>query len=111
MKIAVVGGGNAGCLTALHYSFHTRFADFIEIELIHNPDILPEPVGQATTLDPPQLLWGALNFDWYHNPIHATFKSGILYEGWVRRMIRYSIAFLLIGWQCIFVLGSYKSLF
>ena len=85
MKIAVVGGGNAGCLTALHYSFHTRFADFIEIELIHNPDILPEPVGQATTLDPPQLLWGALNFDWYHNPIHATFKSGILYEGWGKK--------------------------
>ena len=24
----------------------------------------------------------ATGFDWYHNQINATFKSGILYEGW-----------------------------
>ena len=37
MKIAVVGAGNAGCFTALHYAFHLRKADF-DIELIYNPD-------------------------------------------------------------------------
>ena len=81
MKIGVVGGGNGGCFTALHYAFHTRQTG-IEIELIHNPDVFSEKVGQATVLDPPQLLFAALGFDWYDNPIHATMKSGILYEGW-----------------------------
>ena len=84
MKIAVVGAGNAGCFTALHYAFHLRKADF-DIELIYNPDILPERVGQATLLQPPTLLYHALDFNWHNNPIHATFKSGILYEGWGKK--------------------------
>ena len=79
MKISVVGGGNGGCFTALYLAWHRKD---IEVELIYNPEVLPERVGQATLLDPPKLLWSALGFDWYHNPIHATFKSGILYEGW-----------------------------
>ena len=79
MKISVVGGGNGGCFTALYLAWHRKD---IEVELIYNPEVLPERVGQATLLDPPKLLWAALGFDWYHNPIHATFKSGILYEGW-----------------------------
>ena len=79
MKISIVGGGNGGCFTALYLAWHRKD---IEVELIYNPEILPERVGQATLLDPPKLLWAALGFDWYHNPIHATMKSGILYEGW-----------------------------
>ena len=79
MKISVVGGGNGGCFTALYLAWHRKD---IEVELIYNPEVLPERVGQATLLDPPKLLWAALGFDWYHNPIHATMKSGILYEGW-----------------------------
>ena len=54
----------------------------LEVELIYNPEIPPERVGQATLLDPPRMLWNATGFDWYHNQINATFKSGILYEGW-----------------------------
>ena len=79
MKISVVGGGNAGCFTALYAAWHRKD---IEVELIYNPNILPERVGQATLLNPPALLWATTGFDWYHNPIHATMKSGILYEGW-----------------------------
>ena len=79
MKISVVGGGNGGCFTALYLAWHRKD---IEVELIYNPEVLPERVGQATLLNPPALLWAATGFDWYHNPIHATFKSGILYEGW-----------------------------
>ena len=78
-KVSVVGGGNAGCITALYLSWFKRD---LEVELIYNPDIPCERVGQATVLDPPKLLWAATGFNWYHNPIHATFKSGILYEGW-----------------------------
>ena len=82
MKIVIVGGGNAGCMTALHFGWYTRTEKNIEVELIYDPKIPPEPVGSATLLEFPQLLWGSLGFSWYDNPIHATLKTGILYEGW-----------------------------
>ena len=78
-KVSVVGGGNAGCITALYLSWYKKE---LEVELIYNPDVPCERVGQASVLDPPKLLWAATGFNWYNNPIHATFKSGILYEGW-----------------------------
>tara|TARA_A100001391_G_scaffold202480_1_gene192211 strand:+ start:47 stop:1189 length:1143 start_codon:yes stop_codon:yes gene_type:complete len=77
-KVSVIGGGNGGCFTALFLSW---FEKDLEVELIYNPEIPPERVGQATTLEPPSMLWGSTRFNWYNNPIHATFKSGILYEG------------------------------
>ena len=77
-KVSVVGGGNAGCITALYLSWHSKDT---EVELIYNPDIPCERVGQASVIDQPKLLWGATGFNWYNNPIHATMKSGILYEG------------------------------
>ena len=78
MKVSVVGGGNAGVFTALFLD-HAVGA---EVELIHDPKIPCERVGQATLTSPPRLLFEATKFNWYDNPIHATFKSGILYEGW-----------------------------
>ena len=80
-KIVVVGGGNAGCFTALYCGWFGRQSEY-EVELIYNPEIPPEKVGQATILEPPALLWASTGFNWYHNKINATFKSGILYEGW-----------------------------
>ena len=80
-KVSIVGGGNAGCMTALYLSWYKSSHD-IEVELIYNPEVMCERVGQATVLDPPKLLWASTGFTWYNNPIHATFKSGILYENW-----------------------------
>ena len=79
MKVSVVGGGNAGVLTTLYLFSYLKN---VELELIYNPEIPSEPVGQGTLLTPPGLLWSSLGLNWYNNPIHATFKSGILYEGW-----------------------------
>lgn len=84
-KITFLGRGNAGCLTALHFAYHTRNNPDIEIELIYDPQIPPEKVGQATLLDVPALLWKALGINWYHNPINATNKLGILYENWGKK--------------------------
>ena len=80
-KIVVVGGGNAGCFTALYCGWYGRQSEY-EVELIYNQEIPPEKGGQATILEPPALLWASTGFNWYHNKINATFKSGILYEGW-----------------------------
>ena len=105
MKIAVVGAGNAGTFTALHYGWYTRTNPDIEVELIYNPEIKPERVGQATLIDPPGLLWAATNFNWYENKIHATLKSGILYEGWGKRMMKSFTRSPQIVWQCTTVHG------
>ena len=80
MKISVVGGGNAGVFTALYWSWYGKDQN-VEVELFHDPEIPPEEVGQASLLVPPQMLWESCGFNWYNNPIKATMKSGILYEG------------------------------
>ena len=85
MKITILGRGNAGCLTALHYGYHSRNRKDISIELLYDSNIPPEKVGQATILEPPQLLWMALGINWYDNPIQATPKFGILYENWGKK--------------------------
>ena len=85
MKIVVVGAGNAGCFTALHYAYWTQNQEKIEVELVYNPDIQSERVGQATFQEVPDLLYKALGFDWYNNSINATPKIGILYEGWGKK--------------------------
>ena len=85
MKITILGRGNAGCLTALHYSHYARHKKNISVELLYDSNIPPEKVGQATLLEPPKLLWAALGINWYNNPIQATPKFGILYENWGKK--------------------------
>ena len=85
MKITILGRGNAGCLTALHYAYYTRNRTNISVELLYDPNIPQEKVGQATLLGPPILLWKALGINWYDNPIQATPKFGILYENWGKK--------------------------
>ena len=48
MKITILGRGNAGCFTALHYGYYTRNLKNTSIELIYDPDISPEKVGNIS---------------------------------------------------------------
>ena len=80
-RIAIIGAGNAGCITALHFYFYAR--DLFEIEIYHSPGEHPiERVGQGTTIPPAMLISSVFGSTWYDNNIGATFKTGILYEGW-----------------------------
>ena len=82
-KIAIIGAGNAGCISALHFYYYAH--DKYEIEIYHSPGEHPiERVGQGTVVPPAGLIASVLDLNWYapENPIGATFKSGILYEGW-----------------------------
>ena len=90
-KVTIVGAGNAGCFTALEYSWLAKIDKWVtlgsgvdEIELIYDPDSESEKVGQATFPPQPQLLWSALEqeFNYYSNKINATPKLGILYQNW-----------------------------
>ena len=112
MKISILGAGNAGVFTALYNAIHTKESGFnIDIELIHDPSIPAEEVGQATLLDPPALLWQATGFNWYNNPLHATFKSGILYEGFGKVNDKVFHDFMPSTMLCIIVLMKCKVIF
>lgn len=80
-RIAVIGAGNAGCISALHFQYYS--SDKYEIEIYHSPEEHPiERVGQGTTVPPSELISSMLDLTWHNNPIGATFKTGFLYEGW-----------------------------
>ena len=64
MKISIIGKGNAGCVSALHFNHYGKFLNKpIEIETIHDSKIAPVPVGQAATLPLPRLMWQAFGSD------------------------------------------------
>ena len=87
IKIAIIGAGNAGCITALHFhKFLSEVSDEFEIDIYHSPHEHPiEKVGQGTTIPVPKLISSVLDINWYHNPIGATIKTGILYENWGKK--------------------------
>ena len=80
MKVAIIGAGNAGCVTALHYH---KYLDDAEIDIYHSPDQHPiEKVGLGTLPAIVDLVSSVFGSSWYDNSIDSTFKTGILYEGW-----------------------------
>ena len=77
MKITIIGRGNAGCLSALHFAHYTNE----QIELVYDSNTPTEYVGQASVLELPNLLWETLDVDLYNNPFYAnanTLRSFIL---------------------------------
>ena len=88
IRIAIIGAGNAGCVTALHFykylSEETHLS--FEITIYHSPNEHPiERVGQGTLLGVAALISSTLGIDWYNNPIDATFKTAFMYEGWGKK--------------------------
>ena len=82
-KISIIGAGNAGCISALHYGYYGK-RNF-DVTLYYDPQVPIERVGQGTVVPSTGLVWVALNIDWVNNPIGATFKSGIMFEGWGKK--------------------------
>ena len=85
-KIAIVGSGNAGCVSALNLNFLKNAEDHNaigEIDLYHDPSIPIERVGQGSLPNLSKCLFEALDMNWYdRNLIQATPKTGIVYENW-----------------------------
>ena len=51
VKLAIVGAGNAACISALSHYYHNIIQrdNLDEIEIYHDPSIPIERVGQGTT--------------------------------------------------------------
>jgi len=82
MKLIILGRGNAGCLSAIHFSHFRNFTNKkVEIELIYDSKIKPVPTGQGTTVPFPISLFHSFGSS-YVNSLPFTLKSGIMYENW-----------------------------
>ena len=87
-KIAIVGAGNAGCISALnlHYLKMTEDYEMGEIEIYYDPSVPIERVGQGTQLNVRETIFDVLNLDWVErNHVKATTKQGIRYRGWGKK--------------------------
>ena len=78
-KIAIIGAGNAGCISALQlYYYSVQEDDKYEIEIYHSPGEHPiERVGQGTVVPAAGLISTLLDLNWYapNNPIGATLET------------------------------------
>lgn len=89
IKVAIIGAGNAACLTALHFYYFCLFGDkakykFDKISIYYDPSVPIEKVGQGTTVNVTKLLHFIFGINVYGktNIIGATSKNGIIYENW-----------------------------
>jgi|TARA_R110000796_G_C14551644_1_gene433918 hypothetical protein len=85
MKIIILGRGNAGCISAMHFGYFRKFLNTkVEIELIYDSKIKPVPTGQGTTLEFPDWLFKNFGSN-YVNKFSVTQKTGIMYENWSKK--------------------------
>lgn len=78
-KIAIIGKGTAGCMSAAFYAKRTN----CDIDWYFDPDIMPQSVGEGSNLVLPVRLneffaFGARDF----SKIDGTIKTGIYKENW-----------------------------
>lgn len=79
-KIAIIGNGTAGCLTATHLSC---FCNAEEITWYYDPNIKPQAVGEGSLTDLPFDLSIGANFNHTDLPnIGGTLKAGIRKIDW-----------------------------
>mgnify|MGYP003132958067 CR=1 FL=1 len=86
LNIAIVGAGNAACVTAMYYHVHGRLVNNIvnKITIYYDPKIPIERVGQGSVVPITKLISKCFDINWHvdTNIIKATPKTGILYENW-----------------------------
>ena len=86
-KIAIIGAGNAGCISAINLHYLNVIEDNdIEIEIYHDLNSPIEKVGQGTQLNIRETVFDVLGINWVSkNTIKATTKQGIRYKGWGKK--------------------------
>ena len=84
MKIAVVGAGNAGCISALSaLKIFRQFDIQGEVEIYYDRNVPIQKVGQGNSRVAPKLTWEFIE-DWddFVEKTGTTIKTGILYHNW-----------------------------
>jgi hypothetical protein len=82
-KIAIIGKGTAGALTAAHFN---KWADGCEIDWYFDPSKPTQAVGEGSQICLPINLFQSMHFQ--HSDlekINGTFKTGILKQNWSKK--------------------------
>lgn len=82
-RIAVVGAGTAGAISAGFFSHNQHFREDVEVKWYADSTIPPQAVGEGSNLIVPRQLLNVLSFT--YNDLHeidGTFKSGIAKYNW-----------------------------
>jgi len=84
-KIAIIGAGNAGCVTAI--LAYLKYKDCInEISIYYDPKTPIEKVGQGSNEQVAWLINSFFKLDFFeYNSIKSTRKEGIMYENWGKK--------------------------
>lgn len=84
-KIAIIGAGNAGCLTAIYaYLRHKEQID--KITIYHDPSFPIEKVGQGTTVTVANAINSFFRLDFIeNNSIKSTRKEGTMFINWGKK--------------------------
>ena len=104
-KVAIVGAGNAACITALSYHLEGRVkTDHLDkIQIYYDPNTPIERVGQGTT-PPVAKLISQLLYNYFapgkNNKIKATLKSGVMYENWGKNTPSHFHPFIMPNGAC-----------
>lgn len=78
-KIAVVGKGTAGCMSAAHWSI----IEDVEVDWYFDPNIKTQAVGEGSNLTLPFSLNETVNFSPREfDKVDASLKTGIYKDGW-----------------------------
>jgi tryptophan halogenase len=90
-KIAIVGLGNAGIVTAMHfYHYGKNVTDLVDsVDIYYDPSVPIERVGQGSVLAIAKLINKIIDTNWFDNKINATVKTGILYENWGKKVDKF----------------------
>lgn len=79
-RIAILGRGTAGCLSAAHFS---RWLKDYEVQWCYDPNTPTKAVGEGTTLIVPEAIYHSLDFSYTDlSKVDGTFKRGIFKSGW-----------------------------
>lgn len=79
-RIAIIGRGAAGAITAAHFSFYKPDC---EIDWYYDPSIPTQPVGEGSAVNVPNLLNLTLGFTYEDlKNMDGTVKTGIYKKGW-----------------------------
>lgn len=83
-KIAIIGSGNAGIISAIMSIFSYRYHNFNDplITIFHDSKVPTEIVGQGTTLNVSQAISKIVSDERLDNPAGITPKVGFLYKNW-----------------------------
>ena len=96
-KVAIVGAGNAACISALSLYLQKKILEqeIEEIEIYHDPSVPIARVGQGTIPSLTLTISQVLGVDYFNNKIKATVKNGILYENWGKNTPQHFHPFLM----------------